>query len=233
MISDLTKFIGDLWNESWIRYLLLVDILGIVFDILNPMFNLNLVLHVLLFNIVFAFSVFQVYRTQLNKIKILKNNSELPKPQLLVGLINQGGDLNDYKEVINLQSNEHQNKQHVQFGLILMNLAEGTVAEDINVRLEISWSGNDLQYSPNIKTARDSPWTSDYGHISEQGGHATLLFAGTSRDRVPYKQPLTWKDFRAQFSEKVKGSLLIDYTATSARPFVQNTGRLKVNISSD
>jgi hypothetical protein len=232
-MSIFIRFVKDLWNESWLRHLLLVDIVNIVLDIGFPSYDLGLPTHLFLFGAAIVISIFQIYRKQANRIDELEKLNKIRLPNLVVLLFDQGTNQYEYSDLLALTTRQHSNNYLIHFGIVLLNKVADTVAEGIDIRLELSWSGSELKYAPNVIVPKPSNWITEYEHISGTHGHATLRFTGGANNRVPQRQPLSWRGFGVQFSEKVEGSLLIDYIATSAHPkMVQNSGRLVINVSS-
>ena len=154
-------------------------------------------------------------------------------PQLTLKLFLESGAYQDEITFIQHQPDSVVQDYYFPFGLALQNAAEKSVpAKDIDMRVEISWNGVDLQSAPEFTT--DSPgWQTLRSKIQQAGElpfPAVLDFKGPEHDRCTFGQPLEWDSFQGHLSRKTNGYFLLNYRISSANPHTTSTGELRIVI---
>lgn len=167
------------------------------------------------------------------------NNSPLDQlapmelPQLTLKLFLESGAYQDEITFIQPQPDGVVQDYYFAFGLALQNEIEKSVpAKDIDIRVEISWNGEELQSAPEFTT--ESPgWQMLRSKIQQSGElplPAVLEFKGTEQNRCTFGHPLEWNRFRGHLSRKTNGYFLLCYRISSASPHTANTDKLRITL---
>ena len=115
------------------------------------------------------------------------------------------------------------NHQEFRFGIALINNEENSPpAEKLDITVEFSWDGIDIDNAPKVKTdthGRTTPgWiaTREIIQQSEIPYPATLSFHGSADDQCAYGHNLEWYRFRVVLFERMNGRFILNYRISSA-----------------
>jgi hypothetical protein len=152
-------------------------------------------------------------------------------PQLILKLFLESGLYQDDIILIQPQPDGVVQDYYFPFGLALQNVIEKSVpAKDIDIRVEISWNGAELQSAPEFTT--DNPgWQALRSKIQQAGDvplPAVLEFKGAEQDRCSFGHPLEWNGFRGHLSRKTNGYFSLHYRISSASPHTTSTDELRI-----
>lgn len=127
-----------------------------------------------------------------------------------------------------------------KFGLALINTREDSVpAQGIDIRLEVSWDGDDLDFAPKFNVdvsgrGRTTPgWRATRPKVQQAENEplpALLDFNGSAQDRCAFGHPLEWMRFHGHLAKKVDGRFKFNYHVSSTDPHTSNSGLLLINL---
>lgn len=145
-------------------------------------------------------------------------------PQLKLRLYKMGRDQSRRDEIF-FETHRALPQQH-QFGLVLENTTESTMARGVYIRVEFSWRGNDIVKAPWFQAPRYSGWTTQVSQlVCEQ--QAVLTFKDPNLPCF-YGQPIEWDNARLTIDEYMEGYLLVHYNVSSVEPHIDSSGQLKI-----
>lgn len=119
------------------------------------------------------------------------------------------------------------------FGLALNNLSKSVTSENIGIRLEFYWQGDypNANTTPSFHTPPHSDdWDTQISQVKNEQA-AVLVFRNANLTCFP-GQPIEWRGFSMELKEQMRGYFLILYKISSARPYSDNSGELKIHIDS-
>lgn len=156
-----------------------------------------------------------------------------PLPQLTLKLFLESGVYQDEIAFIQPQPDGVTQDFYFRFSLALQNEEEKSApAKEIDIRVDIYWSGVGLQSAPEFTT--DSPgWKilrSEIQQVDDQPLPAMLEFRGSEQDRCGFGHPLEWNKFRGHLYRKADGYFSLHYRITSASPHTTSTGELRIAL---
>jgi len=116
-----------------------------------------------------------------------------------------------------------------RFGIVLENLAAGTVAKDIDITIRIYWQDGIVpKYAPVFEGPVDAGWEYYYEKVTYWDA-GVLRFRGSDRDRCPSNQPLEWI-FSLRLRERLIGEFLFCYQVSSTSIEEEISGKLKIRM---
>ncbi len=156
----------------------------------------------------------------------IDKNAQLPSPypELKLKLYKMGRDQARHDEIF-FETDRSLPQQH-QFGFVLENMTESTMAKGIHIRVAFSWRGHDLYKAPWLQAPRYPGWTTQVSElVCEQP--AILTFKELDLPCF-HGQPIEWDNVRLNLLEHMRGDLLIHYRISSVQPYTDSSGELKV-----
>lgn len=157
--------------------------------------------------------------------------SQHPHPQLVLKLSGMGRD-RTHRDEITFNWTEGDSVFHRVFGFALENTTESTPAKGMLIRMGFWWQGDPPQKAPIIHAPRRLPgWTPPSVQLFAE--HEAMLSFRDPELVCVHQHPEEWGNFKVEFSEPVKGSLLITYTVSTLEPVTENQGELRIIIEDD
>lgn len=165
----------------------------------------------------------------------LHHEKEIVLPKLELKLIDKLGKYSNQLTYVQTQYS-----QYFQFGIALVNTVDESLpAEKMDIRIECSWDGNDIEKAPQFKAETSfrlmEGWVTTRQDI-RQGNEplpAILDYHGSSDTRCAFGHPLEWRSLAFVLINRMGGRFLLNYSISSVSPVTRSEGQLIIVIDSE